>query len=91
MPLTERPDEVADPRCPIDGVALETMSYTDGMKPAVRACPVCKRTERAFMEKGVSLQSPTEALRTSMANGGITKNPTMTPVEQHVRSLTRRW
>jgi hypothetical protein len=91
VPVHQRPDPVDHPRCPIDGVALEVVSYTSSMKPATRACPVCRRTEREFTEKGVSLESPTEALRASMAAGGITKKPTMTPVERRVRSLIRSW
>jgi hypothetical protein len=60
------------------------------MKPAERRCPVCKRSERSMIEKGVNLESPTESLRRSMADGGITKKRVMSPVEEHVRSLTRR-
>jgi hypothetical protein len=51
VPLDQRAAEVPDPRCPIDGVALEIVSYTDRLMPATRAFPVCRRTEREFTEK----------------------------------------
>ena len=91
VPVRERPDPVDHPVCPIDALPLQVVSYDAGGRPAERKCPACGRSERQMLEKGIDLRSPTEILRSSMTSGGITKKPTMSPVEQHVRSLTRRW
>jgi hypothetical protein len=91
IPLTQRPEPAERPMCPVDAVLLETVSYTAGMRPAVRRCPVCKRTEKHFLEKGVDLTPITEGIRRSMTDGGLVKKSTRSPVEEHVRSLTRRW
>jgi hypothetical protein len=91
LPVDQRPEEVANPRCPVDGLLLQVVSYSASMKPAIRRCPACGRTEREMVEKGVSLESPVETLRASLTNGGLKKKPTSSPVEEHVRSLIRRW
>jgi len=91
VPVHERPEPVENPRCPLDGVLLEIASYSDTMRPAVRLCRVCGRTERQFYEKGVSLESPAQAVGRSMRDGGLTKKTTQSPVEQHVRTLLRPW
>jgi rubrerythrin len=91
VPLSQRPEEVAHPRCPVDGVPLQVVSYTASMKPAERRCPVCRRTEKEFTERGISLESPAEGVREAMEHGGLRKKPAYSPVEQAVRSLIRKW
>jgi hypothetical protein len=91
VPLNERPDPVETPVCPIDAVPLQVVSYSASGKPATRQCPVCKRTEREMIEKGVDLRPITESIRRSMEHGGLRKKPAYSPVEQAVRSLIRKW
>jgi rubrerythrin len=89
VPLAQRPDPVERPVCPIDAVPLEVVSYSASMKPAERRCPVCKRSEKSMLEKGINLEGAAEQLRRSMEAGGLKKPAKMSPVEQHVRSLIR--
>jgi hypothetical protein len=91
VPVHQRPDPVERAVCPVDALLLQVVSYDAGGRPAERRCPACGRSEREFTEKGVSLESPTEALRASMESGGIVKKPVRSAVEEHVRGLTRRW
>jgi hypothetical protein len=73
VPLSQRPDPVENPRCPIDQVALETVSYTPSLRAAIRRCPVCRRTEREMLEKGVDLRPVTEHVRDALNHAGWQK------------------
>ena len=91
VPVHERPEPHATPVCPVDAVRLEVTSYSDSGQPATRQCPVCKRTEGQFLEKGVDLTPITERIGASMEAGGLRKKPRFCPIEQHVRTLIRPW
>jgi rubrerythrin len=80
VPVHQRPEAHATPVCPIDAVPLEVVSYTASMKPAERRCPVCRRTEREMIEKGVDLRPVTEHVRDALNHAGWQK--------EHV---IRRW
>jgi hypothetical protein len=71
VPVDQRPEPHATPICPIDAVPLKTVSVTDSLQPATRKCPVCKRTEREFMERGIDLTPQTERIREGLNHAGF--------------------
>ena len=80
LPLSQRPDPVPNPICPVDAVPLAIVSYTPSMRPAMKRCPVCGRTEREFLERGIDLTPVTEHVRKALNHEGWQK--------EHV---IRRW
>ena len=80
VPIDQRPDPSETPICTVDAVPLEVVSYSASGKPAIRVCPVCKRTEKQFAEMGVDLTPVVESVRGALNHEGWRKEV-----------LQRRW
>jgi hypothetical protein len=51
------------------------VSYSASMKPATRRCPVCGKTEREMIERGIDLTPITEGSRRQWKTADSRKSP----------------